>query len=289
MKFWQAITWAETDQLVAIAQCAEEFGFHGVMGGDHAVYPEQTAAAYPYSDDGRPAMSPDWEYPDQWVSIAAMAQATTTLHFTTGVYVLPVRNPHEVARSTATLGIMTNDRFILGVGAGWMKEEFDIYGVPFKGRGKRLDESIQVIRKLWSGEMVEHHGECYDFPLVQLSPVPEKYPPIYVGGDNALALKRAAYLGDGWIGAGNTIDEVPAVLATLQQLRADAGREHLPFETMVGLKEPASVDQLKRLRDESGMTSSVSYPFHFSLGHKSSIDDKKRQMEAFAENVIRHF
>jgi len=216
-----------------------------------------------------------------------MAAVTERILFTTGVYVLPVRNPHEVARATATLGILTQGRFILGVGAGWMKEEFEIYDVPFRGRGRRMDECIEVIRKLWTGEMVEHHGDLFDFPRIQLSPVPVQAPPIYVGGDNELALRRAAWLGDGWIGSGNTSDEVGPLLCEIGRLRVEAGRDHLPFETMLGLKDPLTPDLLKRLQDETGMTSAVVYPFRYALGDRSSIDDKKRAMESFAEQVIR--
>jgi probable F420-dependent oxidoreductase len=289
MKFWQAITWVETEQLPELAKYAEQVGFHGLMGGDHAVYPETIEAGYPYSEDGRPDMSPDWEYPDQWVSIAAMAAVTERILFTTGVYVLPVRNPHEVARATATLGILSQDRFVLGVGAGWMREEFEIYDVPFAARGKRMDECIEVIHKLWTGEMVEHHGGCFDFPRVQLSPVPAKAPLIYIGGDNELAIRRAAYLGDGWINAGNDVAEVGPLIARIHALRAEAGRDKLPFETMVALKAELTPDLLKRMQDETGMTSSVSYPFRFTLGDNSSLEAKKQQMEEFAEKVMRHF
>ncbi|MGI9285925.1 MAG: TIGR03619 family F420-dependent LLM class oxidoreductase [Pseudomonadales bacterium] len=285
MKFWQAITWAETEQLPEIAKFAEEVGFYGLMGGDHAVYPETIAAKYPYSDDGLPPMQPDWEYPDQWVSMAAMAAVTKKIKFTTGVYVLPARNPHEVARATATLAILSDNRFVLGVGAGWMKEEFNIYGIDFRRRGKRLDECIEVLRKLWQGGMVEHHGEFYDFPRVQLSPAPSTAPPVYVGGANPAALRRAAFLGDGWIGAGNMAAEIPGVIGELNALRQQAGRDHLPFETMIGVKDTLSVDLLKRLQDQ-GMTSTVSYPFSFALGLCSSLDDKKRFMEEFARAFI---
>jgi alkanesulfonate monooxygenase SsuD/methylene tetrahydromethanopterin reductase-like flavin-dependent oxidoreductase (luciferase family) len=166
-----------------------------------------------------------------------------------------------------------------------MKEEFDIYRVPFARRGKRMDECIEVIRKLWTGDMVNHHGEFYQFPNIILSPAPKQNPPIYIGGDNTLALERAAYLGDGWIGRGNTAKEAPAILNKLATLRKEAGRDHLPFETMVGLTEPLTLELLKPLRDE-GMTSAISYPFMFALGERSSIDDKKRYMEAFANNFI---
>ena len=139
MKFWQAVTWAETEQLIEIAKFAEECGFEGLMGGDHALWPNSLEPAYPYSDSGYPPQVEESEYPDQWVSIAAMAASTTTLKFTTGVYILPLRNPIEVAKATATLSILSGGRFILGAGAGWMKEEFDVYAVDFSTRGKRLD------------------------------------------------------------------------------------------------------------------------------------------------------
>ncbi|MDZ7784538.1 MAG: TIGR03619 family F420-dependent LLM class oxidoreductase [Halioglobus sp.] len=289
MKFWQAITWAETDQLVDIARCAEELGFHGLMSGDHAVYPQSIAARYPYSDDGLPPMQPDDEYPDQTAIFAAMAAATRTLRFTCGVYVLPLRNPHEVARATATLAILSDDRFILGAGVGWMKEEFAIYGVDFHRRGRITDEMIDVLHKLWRGDMVEHHGEFFDFPPVQLSPAPPRPPPLYIGGASEAALRRAARVGDGYIGAGTAPDEVAPLLRRLHELRSEYGREHLPFEAMLGISAPPSLALYQQLA-EDGLHSTVAPPFRYILGRKhSTLDDKKRAMEDYAENIIRHF
>ena len=141
MKFWQAITWAETDQLLDIARHAEELGFHGLMSGDHAVYPESIVPDYPYSDNGLPPMRPDDEYPDQTAIFAAMAAVTTRLRFTCGVYVLPLRNPHEVARAGATLAVLSNNRFILGIGVGWQSEEYVAAGLSYK-----VSETCQVRR-----------------------------------------------------------------------------------------------------------------------------------------------
>jgi probable F420-dependent oxidoreductase len=288
MKFWQAITWAETDQLPEIARCAEELGYHGLMGGDHAVYPEQVAPDYPYSDNGLPPMQPDDEYPEQHVLFSALAAVTSTLRFTTGVYVLPVRNPHEVARATATLAILSGGRFVLGVGVGWMKEEFDIYGVDFRRRGKITDEMIEVLHKLWSGAMVEHHGEHFDFPRVQLSPAPPEAPPIYIGGTSEAALRRAARSGDGYIGAGTAPEDVPGLLGRLQTLRSEYGRDHLPFEAMLGLTAEPGLDLFRRMADQ-GLGSTVAPPFAYVLGKRSSLDAKKRMMEQYAETIIRHF
>jgi probable F420-dependent oxidoreductase len=234
-------------------------------------------------------MQPSDEYPDQTAIFAAMAAATHTLHFTCGVYVLPLRNPHEVARATATLAILSHNRFVLGVGVGWMKEEFDIYGVDFRRRGKITDESIEVLHKLWSGEMVEHHGAHFDFPRVQLSPAPTIHPPIYIGGSSDIALRRAARVGNGYIGAGTAPDDVGPLLTRLQALRKEYDREHVPFEAMLGVTALPDRDLFMRLSDD-GLESTVAPPFQYALGKKrSTIDEKKRFMEHFAETVIRDF
>jgi probable F420-dependent oxidoreductase len=243
-------------------------------------------SVYPYSADGKPPMTPDSWYPDCWVSIGAMAAVTQRLKFSVSVYVLPLRNPFEVARATSTLDILSNRRFILGIGAGWMKDEFDIYGVDFHTRGRRMDEMVSILQKFWQGGMVEHHGEFFDFDPLEISPAPGHLVPIFTGGSNPLALQRAAYRGDGWIGNGNTPDEVPALLAELHRLRRSAGRGDQPFETIIGLKTPPDVATFQRL-GEQGMTAGVSYPFMFSLGRISTLDQKKRVMEQFAEQIIR--
>jgi len=289
MKFWQAITWAETDQLLDIARCAEELGFHGLMSGDHAVYPESILPDYPYSDNGLPPMQADDEYPDQTAIFAAMAAVTRTLRFTCGVYVLPLRNPHEVARASATLAVLSDNRFILGIGVGWMKEEFDIYGVDFRRRGRITDEMVEVLHKLWGGEMVEHHGAYFDFPRVQLSPAPVEPPPIYVGGSSEVALRRAARIGSGYIGAGTPPEEVGPLLQRLDALRGEYGRADLPFEAMLGISATPSLDLYRRLAD-AGLQSTVAPPFQYALGKKhSTLEEKRRFMEAYAEGIVRHF
>ncbi|MEH6551541.1 MAG: TIGR03619 family F420-dependent LLM class oxidoreductase [Pseudomonadales bacterium] len=287
MKFWQPITWTETEQLCDIAVFAEELGFEGLMGADHALYPEQMAPDYPYSDTGRPPQSGDSEYPDMWTSSAAMAAVTQRIKLTCGVYVLPARHPIEVAKQAATLAIISKGRFIMGVGTGWMKEEFDAFDVDFKTRGKRMDEMIDAMQLLWQGEMVEYHGEHIDFPRIQISPTPTYDIPFYFGGAAPIALRRAALRGQGWIGAGNTPDEVAPVVNKLNALRKEYGREHLPFDTLIGIKARPTLDLFKSLED-TGMTSSLAMPFAFSLGWRSSLDDKKRMMEKFAEDVLRH-
>jgi probable F420-dependent oxidoreductase len=286
MKFWQMLTWMEPQQILEAARFAEEVGFEGVMLGDHGVFPRDVKASYPYSADGKPPMAPDSWYPDCWATMGAISAVTKRLRFSVAVYVLPLRNVFEVARATGTLAILSNNRFILGAGIGWMKDEFDIYGVDFHTRGKRFDDMLDVLRKLWAGGMVEHHGPLIDFPLLQISPAPDRAVPIFTGGATPIALKRAAYKADGWIGAGNSPDEVPLILAEFKRLRREAGREHLAFETVIGLSTPPDLATFQRLH-EQGMTSGVSYPFAYTVGQRSSLDQKKRAMEDFANRFIR--
>ena len=285
MKFWQMVNWVEADQLIEIARFAEELGFEGIINSDHAVYPEVVNAPYPYSEDGKAPMNPDWPYPDCWVTIAAMAASTKRLKFSTSVFVLPLRNVFEVAKATGTLALMSDNRFVLGAGLGWMKDEFDIYGVDFHSRGKRMDEMIEVMRKLWTGDMVEHHGTFYDFPRLRITPGPARQVPIYLGGASPPALRRIARVADGFMGAGNDPDEVPALLAEIHRLRCEAGRGHLPFDAVIGLTRAPDLDTYRRL-EEAGMTSGLAYPFYFELGLRSSVDDKKRLMERFAREIM---
>lgn len=280
------LTWMEPEQILEVSRFAEEVGFEGVMLGDHGVFPREVHTRYPYSVDGKPPMAPDSWYPDCWATIGAISAVTRRLRFSVAVYVLPLRNVFEVARATGTLAILSGNRFVLGVGTGWMKDEFDIYGVDFHSRGKRLDEMLDALDRLWAGGMAEYHGRHIDFPAVQISPAPAQPVPIFFGGASPPALRRAAIRGQGWIGAGNTPEEVPAILAELQQQRAAAGRDAMPFETVIGLKTPPDVATFQRL-GELGMSAGVSYPFSFTAGARSSLDAKKKVMEDFARRFIR--
>lgn len=288
MKFWQAITWAETQQLPAIAQFAEEVGFAGVLGGDHALYPQSLSGGYPYSETGMPPQTADSEYPDMWTSSAAMAAVTKRLKFFCGVYVLPLRHPIEVAKQAATLDLLSDGRFILGVGSGWMKEEFDIYGVDFASRGKRFDEILEILIGLWHGDWFEYHGSHFDFPAIKISPIPSKAIPFYFGGNATIALKRAARLGSGWMNTGNSEEELIALIKTINGYRKEAGRSSEAFDIVGGVYAEPAVDLYRRLED-AGMTSAVNLPFAFVLGNSSSIDAKKRMMEEYAKKIIKFF
>ncbi len=284
MKFWQMLPWMEPDQIIAAARFAEDVGFHGVMLADHGIYPLELKAPYPYSADGRPPMGSDAWYPDVWATLGAITASTTRLHMSVAVYVLALRNPFEVARAIGTLDILSGGRVALGAGTGWMKDEYDLYGVDFATRGQRMDEMIEILRGFWREGIVEYHGKHFDFPRVEISPAPKRNVPIYIGGAAPVALRRAARC-EGWIGAGNAPAEVPALLAQIRDYRAGLGLTMDGFETVIGLTTPFDPALLASL-EEQGMTAGVNPPFRFSLGERSSLDAKKRNMEDFAKRFI---
>ena len=287
MKFWQALSFSEPDQLMDVAKICDEVGFDGAFISDHMFYPGDYEKKYPYSEDGKLAgFTAATPWPDPWVTIASLAAVTERLRFTTFIYILGLRNPIEVAKSTSTLGVLTNDRFALGIGAGWMREEFETMGVEFKTRGKRLDESIEVLHKLWSGELVEHHGTHFDFPPLSMCPVPEKRVPVWVGGISGPALRRAARIGDGWLGSGQTADEAVALLNELNGYRKEYGRENEPFESIVPLATPPTPEDLKKIED-AGADATVSYPFTYTVGPTSTLDQKRAYLEGFAGSVMK--
>jgi alkanesulfonate monooxygenase SsuD/methylene tetrahydromethanopterin reductase-like flavin-dependent oxidoreductase (luciferase family) len=136
------------------------------------------------------------------------------------------------------------------------------------------------------GGPVEHHGEFFDIPPLNMEPSPKRLIPIFAGGGSKPALRRAATLCDGWLNAGNTPDEVPGILAEVHRMRREAGRDHLPFESIVTLTTPPNLDDFKRAQD-AGADGILAYPPMFALGPKSTIDQKKQVMEQYAENFIR--
>ncbi len=286
MKFWQSVTFSQPDELLDVARISEEVGFTGVFVSEHVFFPATLASKYPYTPNGAPPFTAETPWLDPWVQIAAMAAVTTTLRFVTGVYILPLRHPLEVAKSVASAALLSGDRVGLGVGAGWMREEFDVLGREFKARGKRMDEQIEVLRKVWRGGMVEHHGTYYDFPALQMSPAPRALPPILIGGQSEAAFKRAARLGDGWVGSGHAPDQVLGVMQRLQVLRREAGRDREPFDAVLVLSAPPVIDDLKRFED-AGVTSFVSWPLLFTVGPQATLDAKRRHLETYAEQVIR--
>ncbi len=253
MKFAQALIGSNPLDWPRIARAAEDAGFDSVAVSDHVVYPSYLSSKYPYTPDGTPLFSPDEDWPDPWVAVGAMSSVTTRLRFLTNVYVLPLRNPFVVAKAVGTAAYLSQGRVGLGIGAGWMAEEFELLEQPFARRGKRMDEMVEVVRALWRGGMVEHHGEFYDFDPVEMRPVPPAPVPIYVGGHSDIAFRRAASIGDGWLGVYYSIEELIEHCETLERAREDAGTADRPFEVIASPLAAPNSETCERL-EAAGVT-----------------------------------
>ncbi len=281
MKSWLMVPWASAEDMIELAKKADALGFEGLMGADHGFVPQQMDARYPYTDDGKPPIDGSMPYPEVWTTIAAMSMVTQRLKFSTAVYVLPLRNPIEVAKATGTIARISNNRLVLGAGVGWMREEFDSYGVDFTTRGKRMNECIEVLRALWSGGFVEYHGDYFDFPSLQIAPAPSCPVPIVLGGASKPALRRAGKYAQGWMGNGNEAEEMPGIFAELQAARVAHKREQEPFEILLALKNFPSMEELRDYQRQGATGVFLGFPDHrLSLADKLALLEQQAPMVA---------
>ena len=285
MKFCQSMMFAPADQFVALAHAAEDAGFDQVSLSDHVFYPSDLSSKYPYTPDGTPSFQPETPWPDVWVTIGAMSSVTTRIRFVTHVYVLPARNPFVVAKAVATAAFLSGGRVDLGIGAGWMREEFDAMEQPFDRRGKRMDEMIEVLRALWRGGAVEHHGEFYDFAPLTMSPPPPAPVPILVGGHSDAALRRAARVGDGWMGVYYDLDALEGYLAKLHEELDAAGRAGQPFEITTSVLALPTRDVVERL-ESLGVTTLLTSAWLMEGIDNGSLQQNTDALKRFADTYI---
>lgn len=244
-----------------VAAVAEQHGFTALWMPEHLIFPVEMPPQYSYTDDGYPPMNSRVPTFDPWVVLGAVASRTSTIRLGTGVFILPLRHPIKAARSVITLDRMSGGRVLFGIGVGWMQDEFDIVGENFANRGRRTDEMIELMRRLWTDEVVEFHGDYYDIPPVHFEPKPVKGHngiPIIIGGTSAGALRRAGHLGDGWIHhkqirGGDPADwldddfaELESHITTILRHRDEAGRTG-PFEFVAGLGN--DIETIRRAED----------------------------------------
>lgn len=284
MKFVISGAFQPPQDLIPIALAAEEFGFEAVSFSDHVVYPETLDTPYPYTADGSRRYDETTEFPDPWVVAGALSSITKRLKFNTNVFVLPMRNPFLAAKQIATAAAMSQGRITLTIGVGWSNVEFELVGQSFARRGARADEMLEVMRKLWSGEMVDHEGEFYRFDRLKLTPpIPPSPIPVWVGGISDLALRRAAR-NDGWLSDLQTSAEILDCVERVQGYRRELGRDG-NFDVMASAKDAANVDGYRRL-EEGGVTQVLTMPWVFYHGLTEDVEEKVDGIKRFAEDVI---
>jgi probable F420-dependent oxidoreductase len=230
--FANTLQFTEREGLVTLAQSAEAAGFDSLWTVEHVIYPDGYESEYPYDRSGKMAADASSPIPDPLIWLAFVAAATTTLRLGTGILILPQRNPLVLAKEVATLDRLSDGRVELGIGVGWLREEFDALGVPFDRRGARTDEWVEVMRAVWAEDHVDFQGEFASFSGVSVNPKPAGATvPITVGGHSAAAARRAGRLGDGFFPAKG---DIPELIDIMRQTAADAGRDGAAITVSTG-------------------------------------------------------
>jgi probable F420-dependent oxidoreductase len=236
-------------ELVALGRAAEAAGFATLWLGEHVVVPMGYTAEHPTTGSAvnrshlARIVGADTKLLDPLVALAAVAAVTERIRLATGIYLVSLRHPLAVARMTLTLQDVAGGRFMLGVGSGWLVEEFVALGVPYVERRERYEEALAVLRAAWAGGEIAHAGRHVSFGHVLLTPTPV-HVPLILGGNAEPALRRAARLADGWFSSGNpTFDEAVRLRARLAELVAQAGRAPLPVYVRMAGRD---VDELRR-------------------------------------------
>ena len=222
---------AEPTGAADLARAAESAGFESLWTVEHVIWPSDYDSQYPYSPTGKMPGDKTSAIPDPLIWLSFMAAHTTTMTLGTGIVILPERNPVVYAKEVATLDRLSNGRLELGIGVGWLEEEFNAIGVPWERRGARTDEYVHAMRELWASDDATYDGEFVGFQNVSSNPKPVKGSvPIVVGGHSNAAARRAGRLGDGFFPGKGSISELREMIDEVHQSAADAGRDAAAIE-----------------------------------------------------------
>lgn len=272
----------DSDSSVELCRRAEALGFDSVWGGEHVIVPAHIDSPYPYTPDGEMPGEEDTLIPDPLIWLAYVASAAPTLRLGTCILILPQRNPIVLAKELATLDHLSGGRVELGIGVGWMREEFGVLGVPWERRGARTDEYVAAMKALWAGPRAEFHGEFVDFAPVTCSPRPlQASIPIMVGGDTPAAIRRAARYGDGYFPGTTEPEQLQSRVVDLRSAAVAQQRDpdSIEINAIFGpqIADPvAGVEQFEKFGVDRAMI-----PAFFFVG-PGGLD----RLEEFAEKAI---
>lgn len=277
MKFGIALGRSNPKGFTDITVEADRLGFESVWFPEHLVLPVEMSSS-PHPGHDHPPIPPSVPVFDCFAYLCFLAGKTERVRLGTHVYNLALRHPFVAARAVQTLDIVSGGRAEVGIGASWLAQEWEAAQLDFRTRGRRLDEALEVCRRLWTEEVVEHHGEFFDFGPVMFEPKPvQQPPPIHVGGESDAALRRAARTGDGWIGITHTVESIARPVERLRRWREEAGRADRPFEVSVG-GPVESPDDVARWAD-AGVDRLIVSPWQRSI-------DAVEGMRRFADRYL---
>ena len=287
MRFSYAESMIDPSFYVPLAQAAEAAGYDSMVIPDSICYPQHATSTYPYSPDGTREFLDGKPFLEPFSLIPALGAVTTRLRFVTFVLKLPVRNPVLVAKQVTSTAVLTGNRLLLGVGTSPWREDYEILGVPWERRGRRMDESIDIIRGLATGGYFRYDGAVLTIPPVKLAPVPTQPIPILLGGHSEAMLRRAARAGDGWMHGGGDPADLPGLLARLAELRRAEGTEDRPFQVYVISMDAFSVDGVRRLEEQGVTDVIVGFRWPYTTeADRQPLADKIGALNTFADKII---
>jgi probable F420-dependent oxidoreductase len=287
MRFSYAESMIDPSFYPPLARAAEEAGYHSMVIPDSICYPLHADSVYPYSPDGSREFLEGKPFVEPFSLIPFLGAVTSRIRFTTFVVKMPIRNPVLLAKQATSTAVLTGNRLVLGVGTSPWREDYDILGVDWASRGRRMDESIAILRGLAAGGYFEHHGRCFDLPPVQIAPVPSEPIPVLIGGHSGAALRRAALLGDGWMHGGGDPADLPRLLARLTDFRLESDRAARPFEVHVISADAYTVDGVRRLEEQGVTDVIIGFRWPYTVGPDAEpLGQKIDSLRRFADDVI---
>ncbi len=287
MRFAYHATMCDPAFYMPLAIAAEDAGFDSFTLPDSICYPEESDSKYPYNGTGDREFLDGVPFLEPFVVIPAMAAITSTIRFTTSVMKLAIRQPVIVAKQLSSIAVLTDNRFVFGVGISPWPDDFAACQIPWEKRGKRMDEMMDIVRGLMTGEYFSYDGEIFQIDSMKICPAPTQPVPMLIGGHAKPALRRAALRGDGFIHAGGTSEDLKLLVDEINILRKEYGRDHLPFEIQSMGADAFSLDGIKKLEEIGVGEAIVGFrnPYDGSPDTQK-LEEKIDQIKWFAENLI---
>jgi alkanesulfonate monooxygenase SsuD/methylene tetrahydromethanopterin reductase-like flavin-dependent oxidoreductase (luciferase family) len=275
------------DHYIPFAIACEEAGFDGLACGDSFMYPKHSDGKYPYTADGDRSFIEKVPFIDPGVLLSAWSMVTKKVHFYPSVYKFPSRHPVQVAKVMTSLAVLSGERLKFGIGLSPWEEDFTVFGLDFKSRVRRLEEGVEIMRGLMTGEYFAYQGKMYQFPEIKLNPVPKKPIPILLSGHAEPAMRRAARICDGWISANVPYETLKTLVAKVQQYRREEGTASRPFEIHgfdIDIVDAATA----RRSEDLGVTDAQVLPW-LQLGWNPTLSQKIDAIKRFGNEIIAKF
>jgi probable F420-dependent oxidoreductase len=285
VRFSYQVGMSEADHYLPLAKAAEAAGYDGITIPDSICYPQEASSKYPYNADGSREFLESIPFLESLIAVSAMAAVTEKIRFATFVYKLAVRQAAIVAKQVQSIQQLSGNRFDFGVGISPWEEDFAICQVPWAKRGKRLDEQIDILRGLETGEFFGYEGDIHQMPANKMTPAPTVPTPILIGGHTEPALKRAARA-DGWMCAGLNLEQLDVHIRRIEELRQELGTSQRPFRVYTTGIDAFSKEGLQKLEAIGVTDVIIGFRNVYAMEEDKPLDEKIGMLNWYASEFI---